>query len=685
MRLRLPALPAWSFPPILLFFCLAAYGLLLPWLGFYWDDWPTVWYLHFWGPDIFKDVFASDRPLLGVLFRITAPLVGETPAAWQVFGIFTRWLSGLAFWVLLRAIWPRHPQPAAWTALLFALYPGFSQQFISVTYSQVLIVLAVFLFSLTSMVWAVRQPERFWMWLGLSLISAGLVLFTVEYFFGLELLRPLILWLAMRQQTPEKRPRLKRSLSLWAPYLLILVVFFVWRVFLSDTPRGDVKLIPRLLADPVTALLGLAQSIGRDIFSSSALAWEQTVQFSRLAKFGSSSVALYAGLVLVSTLVAILFLFAYAKGRSNQVEAGTHNSPSSDWAKEATLLGVAGLLVGGWPFWAAGYPISLEFPWDRFTLAMMFGASLLLVGLIGLLIRHLAFRLLLLSILIGLAVGLQFQHANTYRREWNTQRYFFWQWSWRAPAIQPGTTILTSELPFVHYTDNSLAAPFHWLYAPNHTERSMDYMFYNIDARLGLTLAGLEAGLPIEQVYRATSFQGSTSQVLVVTYQPPGCLVVYDPARHARVPQKPKYIGDVMDISDPSLIQTQTTQPAIPLQDYFGSEPEPNWCYYYEKAELALQVSDWEQVAILGDQALALGEQLYEVNAPELLPYLEAYAHTGQWEKARQVTLDAERLTFRMQRSLCDAWDRILQSTAESEARRSTFDSLQSRLECTTP
>jgi len=685
MRLRLPALPACSFPPILLFFCLAAYGLLLPWLGFYWDDWPTVWYLHFWGPDIFKDVFASDRPLLGVLFRITAPLVGETPAAWQVFGIFTRWLSGLAFWVLLRAIWPRHPQPAAWTALLFALYPGFSQQFISVTYSQVLIVLAVFLFSLTSMVWAVRQPERFWMWLGLSLISAGLVLFTVEYFFGLELLRPLILWLAMRQQTPEKRPRLKRSLSLWAPYLLILVVFFVWRVFLSDTPRGDVKLIPRLLADPVTALLGLAQSIGRDIFSSSALAWGQTVQFSRLAKFGSSSVALYAGLVLVSTLVAILFLFAYAKGRSNQVEAGTHNSPSSDWAKEATLLGVAGLLVGGWPFWAAGYPISLEFPWDRFTLAMMFGASLLLVGLIGLLIRHLAFRLLLLSILIGLAVGLQFQHANTYRREWNTQRNFFWQWSWRAPAIQPGTTILTSELPFVHYTDNSLAAPFHWLYAPNHTERSMDYMFYNIDARLGLTLAGLEAGLPIEQVYRATSFQGSTSQVLVVTYQPPGCLVVYDPARHARVPQKPKYIGDVMDISDPSLIQAQTTQPAIPLQDYFGSEPEPNWCYYYEKAELALQVSDWEQVAILGDQALALGGQLYEVNAPELLPYLEAYAHTGQWEKARQVTLDAERLTFRMQRSLCDAWDRILQSTPESEARRSTFDSLQSRLECTTP
>ena len=298
--MRWRALPAWSFPLILLLFCLAAYGLLLPWLGFYWDDWPTIWYLHFWGADIFKDVFAADRPLLGILFRITAPLVGETPAAWQVFGILTRWLSGLAFWALLRAIWPRHPQPAAWTALLFVLYPGFSQQFISVTYSQVFIVLAVFLFSLTSMVWAVRNPERFWQWLGLSLLSAGLVLFTVEYFFGLELLRPLILWFALRAKIPEKGKRLKRVLAIWAPYLLILVVFFVWRVFLSDTPRGDVKLIPRLLSDPANALLGLGQSIGRDVFSSSVLAWGQTLQFSRLTNFGAASIALYAGLVVVS-------------------------------------------------------------------------------------------------------------------------------------------------------------------------------------------------------------------------------------------------------------------------------------------------------------------------------------------------------------------------------------------------
>ena len=683
--MRWRTLPQWSFPLILLLFCLAAYGLLLPWLGFYWDDWPTIWYLHFWGADIFKDVFASDRPLLGGLFQLTAPLVGETTAAWQAFGILTRWLSGLAFWALMRAIWPRHPQQSAWTTLLFVLYPGFSQQFIAVTYSQVFIVLAAFLFSLASMIWAVRQQRRFWLWMALSLLSSGLVLFTVEYFFGLELLRPLILWLALRESTPERGKRLKRVLSIWAPYLVILIIFFVWRVFLTDTPRGDVKLIPRLISNPVSALLGLIQTIGRDIYSSSVLAWAQTVQLGRLENFGGSSIVLYLGLVIASSVAAMGMMSAYMKSVPGEALPISEQAAGVNWSKDAILLGIVGLLVGGWPFWAAGYPITLDFPWDRFSLAMMLGTSLLLAGLLSFLVRQPIPRWLGFSVLIGLAVGLQFQHANTYRREWNAQRDFFWQWSWRAPAIQPGTTVLTSELPFVHYTDNSLAAPFHWLYAPDHTARAMDYMFYNIDARLGLTLTGLEAGLPIEQVYRATVFKGTTSQVLVATFQPPGCLVIYDPERHARVPQKPKYIGEVMDISNPHLIVAETIQPAMPEQVYFGSEPAPNWCYYYEKAELALQEGEWAQVARLADQALALETQLYEVNAPELLPYLEGYAHTGQWEKARKVTLDAERLTSRMQRSLCDAWSRILQATPDSEARRAAYESVQSRLQCVTP
>ncbi|MBL8103476.1 MAG: hypothetical protein JNM02_13155, partial [Anaerolineales bacterium] len=35
-----------------------AYGLLLPFTGFYWDDWPFAWIAKFLGPAEFNPAFA---------------------------------------------------------------------------------------------------------------------------------------------------------------------------------------------------------------------------------------------------------------------------------------------------------------------------------------------------------------------------------------------------------------------------------------------------------------------------------------------------------------------------------------------------------------------------------------------------------------------------------------------------
>ena len=43
---------------------------------------------------------------------------------------------------------------------------------------------------------------------------------------------------------------------------------------------------------------------------------------------------------------------------------------------------------------------------------------------------------------------------------------------------------------------------------------------------------------------------------------------------------------------------------------------------------------------------------LYEVNAPELLPYIEGYAHTGNWNSAEELTMKAIGLSSRMTRDL---------------------------------
>jgi len=67
----------------------------------------------------------------------------------------------------------------------------------------------------------------------------------------------------------------------------------------------------------------------------------------------------------------------------------------------------------------------------------------------------------------------------------------------------------------------------------------------------------------------------------------------------------------------------------------FGAEPKHCWCYYFEKAELARQMRDWEQVTRFGDEVRKLG--LTPGDATEWIPFVEGYIHAERYEDARQV------------------------------------------------
>ena len=59
----------------------------------------------------------------------------------------------------------------------------------------------------------------------------------------------------------------------------------------------------------------------------------------------------------------------------------------------------------------------------------------------------------------------------------------------------------------------------------------------------------------------------------------------------------------------------------------FGPEPAHKWCYYFEKAELALQTGDWQNAADLGTQAAKAG--MHPEDPIEWIPFLQAYAQLG--------------------------------------------------------
>jgi hypothetical protein len=310
-----------STPLLLLGVSIACYGLLIPWLGFYWDDWPAIWFYHLFGSSGFSDVFAIDRPLLGWLFTLTTPINGESALRWQVFALLARWLCSLSVWWLLRAIWPERRLEAVLVALLFLVYPGFTQQHIAVTYSHAWLIMAGFFASLALMIEANRRLRWFWPLLGLSLGLSFFTLFTVEYFVGLELLRPVLLWLVISETVSARRQKLKCVLLQWLPYLAALLAFFVWRVILSSTPRGEVTLLDALSRSPASALFDLARTILEDFIKVTLNAWGAITQISGwVVGPNLASAGLFLLVTLTAAGVGLLLWFTW-RGQTGTSEA----------------------------------------------------------------------------------------------------------------------------------------------------------------------------------------------------------------------------------------------------------------------------------------------------------------------------------------------------------------------------
>lgn len=604
-----------------------------------------------------------------------------------------RWLAAVAFaWTLL-GVWPQR-RSAAWAAaILFTLYPGFSQQYISVTYANAFLVYAIYLFSLGAMLWAYRLPVWRIPLLLLSLLAAGFGLFATEYFLGLELLRPVLLWLSISSDVPgSSKPKARNIrnylpvLYRWLPYLAIWLTFIVYR--LSDkTPRARITLFSDLFAAPLATITGLLRTMAGDFLDANISAWAWGLDPARLQDFDTNVIVLFFGTIVATAL--LVGVFAWFVGRDDVDNSG-YRRKRSGWGMGLLLLGLAAFFVSGWPVWITNLRLDLLFPWDRLTLMTIPASALLAAGLLRSLSPNRLVWALSLGLLAGAAAGAQFNYRLAYRQDWLEQKSFLWQLAWRVPGLQEGTLLLTSELPFTYVTDNSLTAPINWTYNPSAYDPAADgsglyTMLFDIEARLGKGLPSLEPDVAIHEPYRVLPFDGNTSQALVLFFDPPRCLKVVDLVVDRFLPVKPLYIREATPLSRLDRIVLAPDKPARPPAAYFDPEPSPNWCYYFEKAELYNQMEHWEQSVKLADWALKINKHFTEKNVSELNPFIEAYAHEAQWDRAVELTRQSTQTWDKMTVVLCDVWRRIAQSTSSTPERTAAFQNVEQVIQCTLP
>ena len=665
-------LRAWTAPAALLVVAVLGYGLYARQLGFYWDDWTFAWARYFRGLAGMKATFFINRPMRAYVEYAFGLLLGVSPFVWQLFSLLMRWAAAVSIWAFLRQLWPRYGRVHFTVALLALVYPGFSQQSQAMNYAYYWVFQAVFFLSLGIMIWGLRTPRRLVPALLAALMLAAVQLFSSEYLIGLELLRPLFIWLALGAIL-QPRQRLVRTLLFYLPFLAVLGIYFYWRVFLFKFPTYQPVLLELLRTNFPEGLRAIAAEVNHDVRAVVVDGWLRIVQVP-LYEWDSARFSVLYPLVVLASLTGLLL---YQNRLPAQDPAG--NGPGR-WKQlqgwEMLVVGLLAVLIAGIPFYITGLTVEPVFSNDRLTMSFFFGVSLLLVAVMELCLGS-PQRATLVALLAALAVGVQFYNGFLYRNESELQQAFAWQLAWRAPAIRPGTILLSDDAAFPYTDDEALTFLINWMYAPENRSAAFDYAYNTLSIRLGKDLASLDPHRTISQdFYASGTFQGTTDQALVTVFAPPACLRILDPTYDPGLIFQPVWwTGDgqpavraiaslpplterALPLSNLDLIVPDPQRAAKPPAFVLGPEPAHTWCYYFEKADLARQAGDWQAVAALGDEALTV-QGLKPADLSEYLPFIEADGHLGRWSAAEGRSQDLVRWAPVLKPSVCAVWQRL--------------------------
>ena len=134
-------------PIILLLVAILAYGLLIPQLGFYWDDLPISWIRYQLGSEALTRYFSTNRPVWGLLYQITTSIIPDEPIYWQIFALIWRWLGAVVVLAIVEKLWKGKPRLGLGVALLFLVYPALPPPWSAFLYGHSFIVLFFFLYS----------------------------------------------------------------------------------------------------------------------------------------------------------------------------------------------------------------------------------------------------------------------------------------------------------------------------------------------------------------------------------------------------------------------------------------------------------------------------------------------------------------------------------------------------------
>ena len=596
----------------------------------YRDDWYYAMDRLIGGPGIFQAMFSIDRPARGPFFEAYYLLFGIAPLAYHLASFLWRFLGGVTALWLFNLLWPKQRNAALFMALAFLLFPGYMRWMEGFEDQPRIasLFLEVLSFALTlKAISIVRTVPKIAAWIG-AIITGWAYIALVDFGMGMEVFRLLcvFIFIGQNQSYPSFIKRCVESVRAWAVAILVPAGYLFWKLFIfhNERPATDIsRQLGVFVGSPLTTgffwIIRLIQSTA-DV---ALLSWvTPTLQ----TFFGLRTRDLFIGLSLALIAIASIVLAHFFLNKQKVEDEEQQVDPSrTGWQMEAVLVGLIGVVMGVLPVVMANRYVDFQ-SYSHYALPASLAAAMLIVGLIYSLNSRI--RIYAILTLTVFAVFAHFAYSTQVVAEEKVTGDFWQQMAWRAPNIQKGTTLFVNY-PGTDYGDNNDAVdgPANFIYYPERTNQiPVTYQLYALP-QISSTTEDVLQGKNRSDGYRTHIATVNFGQLLIIS-QPSSndCVHAIDPRWPLYSDSDPDQVMLIGGYSNINSILSGAKSPT-PTQSMFGPEPAHKWCYYFEKAELALQTGDWQKAADLGSEAAKAG--LHPNDAIEWIPFLQAYAQVG--------------------------------------------------------